>query len=266
MNKKKLGVVFSVLGAATLGIVAMAGLNAAQIQNEYVAPAHALNSLEWEKNLWGGCDKEVNDAFNGKEGIHFIIYGATGANDNEVNSMNTVGVSLENGVKYDLDAEIIIESGTDIKVTCWVTNANREDKELTLNGTGVVHHYTNVVTGQGGDPSQVEIHFGHTTGDYHVILKRVTLTKQETGERVISSYLEAGGEFANRWNTENKDMALCTANEDDVKYLIYCYCDLTPFHRGVATAVAANPTPAYETSTVGQSVAYFAGLYGISLE
>ena len=266
MNKKKLGVIFSFFGAAVLGIVGIAGFKAAQAQNKYVAPAHALNSLEWEANLWGACDKEQNSAFNGVDGIHFIIKGAPGENDNEVNSMNTVGVSLEDGVKYDLDAEIVIDSGTDIKVNAWVTNADREWNEPTLNGTGVVHHYTTVVTGKGGDPSKVEIHFGHTAGDYHVILKRVTLTKQTTGERVISSYLEAGGDFADRWNTANTDMALCTANEDDVKYLIYCYCDLTPYHRGVAAAVAANPTTAYPTSTVGQSIAYFAGLYGISLE
>ena len=266
MNKKELAVVFSVFGAATLGIVGMAGLNAAQAQNEYIVPAHALNSLEWAKNIWGQCDTEKSSAYNGVDGIHFVIKSATGVSDNQVNSMNTVGVSLDDGVKYDLDAEIVIDSGTDIKVNAWVTNADREWNEPTLNGTGVVHHYTTVVTGKGGDPSQVEIHFGHTAGDYHVILKRVTLTKQTTGERVISSYLEDGEEFAKRWNTANTDMALCSANVDDVKYLIYCYCDLTPWHRGVAAAVAANPTTLHPTSTVGQSIAYFAGLHGISLE
>ena len=264
MNKKGLIFGFGIVLAGVLGVVGMAGYAATKVQNEYVVPAHALNSLEWEANIWGECDKTKSSAFNGVDGIHFIIKSATGVSDNQVNSMNTVGVSLENGVKYDLDAEIIIDSGTDIKVNAWVTNADREWNEPTLNGTGVVHHYTTVVTGKGGD-SKVEIHFGHTAGDYHVILKRVTLTKQTTGERVISSYLEAGGNFANRWNTANTDMALCTAKEDDVKYLIYCYCDLTPYHRGVAAAVAANPTTAHPTSTVGDSVAYFAGLYGISL-
>ena len=287
MNKKELGVVFSVFGAATLGIVCMAGFAASQKQEVAFRQVEAarFNTLTLDVRNDPVGDPATTMTYTSEytaDGL--ALHVTAGHFEDWAFGLVKWDIPVEKDLTYWCEFTLKIDSygenaeglSDEAKEHYKYSAVRIETKEAWdtgYNGTFTKNNWFTIggtFTSTHDDPF-VLLRLGgiraETNRDFTVTVRDFQL-KAETnvGALLERVSFESGAAFAARWNAANEDMALCSAAENDVKELIYGYCDLVPAQRTIAAAVAANPTTDYPISTVGESVAYFAGLYGISLE
>ncbi len=286
MNKKELAVVFSVFGAATLGIVCMAGFAASQKQEVAFRQVEAarFNTLTFEvRNDPAGNPATTMTYTSEYTADGLALHVTDGHFENFAFGLVNWHIPVEIGSTYWCEFNLKIDSygsnaeglddaakkhyefsdiriETKDKADTAYNNIFTKNNWFVFGGTfTATHDETFVLLRLGGIRAEEDRNFTVTVRDFQL---KAETNKGNLLERVS---FESGEAFAARWNAANAGMALCSANEDDVKELIYGYCDLVPAERTIAAAVAANPTTDYPTSTVGESVAYFASLYGIPL-
>ena len=286
MNKKKLSVVFSVFGAIVLGIVGIAGFAAFQKQEVAFRQVEAarFNTLTFEVRNDEAGDPATRMTYTSEytaDGL--ALHVTAGHFEDWAFGLVKWNIPVEKGSTYWCEFTLKIDSYGEnaaglsdeakehykysaVRIETkekWDTGYNgtfTKNNWFTIGGTFTsTHDEPFVLLRLGGIRAETDRDFTVTVKDFQ--LKAGT----NVGDLLERVSFESGEAFAERWNTANKDKALCSAAENDVKELIYGYCDLVPAQRTIAAAVAANPTTAYPTSTVGESVAYFARLYGIPL-
>ena len=288
MNKKGLVFAFSVFGVATLGIVGMATYAASDSRFGVYRQVEAarFNTMTFDiRNDGVGEEPKTTMTYTSKytaDGLELHV--TAGHFEDWAFGLVKWNIPVEKGStywceftlkvdSYGENAAVFDDKGKDHYKFSSIRIETKEKSDtgycgdftknelFTIGGTFTsTHDEPYVLLKLGGIRAVTDRDFTVTVKDFQL--------KSETnvGELLQRVSFESGEAFAARWNAANVDMALCSASEDNVKELIYGYCDLVPAQREIAAAVAANPTEKHPTSTVGESVAYFANRYGVPLE
>lgn len=265
-NKKGLFAAFGLTCLLTIGVVV--GVSGQQNKVERFARAdsetYKLNTVDWYKEINAEAKGSGENPFNGIDGLHFDVTDHQNATDWHIKLWNCNDpanpnvLTLTNGATYTVTVDFKVDSLEDGK-KFKIKNEGGVTEEF---GTGY-SSFSYEFTASSNHP-KVELQFGHTEGNFHVIIQQIVITNKETSSQESRVFFEAAGDFVDRWKAANASSALCSASDGDVKGLLRKYADLLPWVRSAANSAAADPNWNDEPTTIEEQVSYFAGRLNVT--
>ena len=296
MNKKELGIVFSVFGAATLGIVAMAGYEASHRQHDVFRQIQAVsvNTNAFDQRNDGGVFT-LSDNTGYKE--HGYLYDV-------INAQNDTEDWKLGPICYDLPVEA--NKTYYFEFAFSIVGAKGEQEEGAVGEwsavrTGVMEHsgksYDDKHKADGGyvgnfsgetcwsgityttnnDETSVEVNLklgrvgGRSTGsserdkEFTVLVKEFVIKETDNVGRLLKKVsFESGSSFATNWNTHHAAVDMCSEeNINATKGWIDSYCSLTPGQREI---VDNTDDSVYEDTKIGAAIRTIATLINYPIE
>ena len=296
MNKKELGVVFSVFGAATLGIVAMASYEASNRQHDVFRQIQAVSvntDAFDQRNADGTFTLGANTGYT-ENGYLYDVTDAPDYNDDWKLGPICYALPVEANKAYYFEFAFSIEGakgeneegvvgkGSAVR-TAVMEHADKSYEAKHKADGGYVGDFSGGTCWSGveyttnNDETLVEVNLklGHvgvnsiesSTRDkqFTVLVKEFVIKEKDNAGRLLKKVsFESGNSFATNWNTHHDAVDMCSEeNINNTKGWIDSYCSLTPEQREI---VDDTNDSVYADTKIGAAIRTIATLINYPIE
>lgn len=297
MNKKNLGVIFSVFGVATLGIVAMAGYGALHRQHDVFRQVQAVSvntDVFEQRNADGVFTLGANTGYK-ENGYLYDVIGAQDDTEDWKLGPICYALPVEANKAYYFEFAFSIEGAkgeqeegavgewSAVRTGVMEHSDKSYDDKHKANNDGYVGNFSGETCWSGvtyttnNDEKSVEVNLklGRVGGrskegsprdkEFTVLVKEFVIKETNNAGRLLKKVsFESGDSFATNWNTHHAAVDMCSEeNINDTKGWIDSYCSLTPEQREI---VDNTYDSVYADTKIGAAIRTIAALINYPIE